>query len=599
LQCPTGAVTRLRFYSVARRGPSSSLTTRREDGYANEHSLVRAKADTAVLYETILTRELANRYRAAGWWPDRLLNDAVAEAAARRPGRIALVDAHHRMTYAELQAQADHCALGLLVLGVRRGDVVTAQLPNWNEFVVLTLALERIGAVINPVAPIFRQRELGVMLKLAGSVAVVIPASFRGWDYPAMYADLRRATPSLKHVIVVGDASDDDAEGMLSWSQLLATGAEQSATGPVLDWLRPSPNDVTTLEFTSGTTGEPKGVLHTPNTLGAGLDAMIHGQQLSPDDVFHMASTVGHHSGFQYGVRLPLHLGARAVFQETWDPAAFVRLIETERVTFSLGATPFLADTLRAANLTEHDISSFRIFVCGGAPIPRPLAEEASRRLPCRLVPVWGMTENSAVTAVLPNDPVERIVSTDGQAFPGMEVRVVGDETGIALPPGQEGDLFARGAFLFAGYVQGRRFTEQYFTPDGWFATGDRAAMDALGFIRITGRSKDIIIRGGENIPVREIEDLLLRHPQVRGVALVGLPDPRLGEIACACIIPESGQPLTLEQIRSFMMNERVTRSFWPERLEYMDEFPMTPSGKVQKFRLRELVTTRQMVSAG
>ena len=193
-------------------------------------------------------------------------------------------------------------------------------------------------------------------------------------------------------------------------------------------------------------------------------------------------------------------------------------------------------------------------------------------------------------------DPTEKIVTTDGRAYAGMEV-TVRDVNGAALLPDQEGDLYARGAFMFAGYVQGRRFTEQYFTPDGWFATGDRATMDAMGFIRITGRSKDIIIRGGENIPVKEIEDMLLRHPQVRGVAIVGLPDPRLGEIACACIIPESSEPLTLEQMRTFLKDERVTRSFWPERLECMDEFPMTPSGKVQKFRLRELLTAPQLVS--
>ena len=553
--------------------------------------------ETVVLYETTLTRELAEQYRAAGWWPDRLLNDAVANAVARHPEKTALIDLRRRMTYAALQEQVDQCALGLLVLGVRHGDVVTVQLPNWNEFVVLTLALERIGAVINPVAPNFRQRELSVMLQLAGSVAVVIPASFRGWDYPAMYAELLPDAPSLKHLIVV-DGLCDNLDGRLSWTRLLASGAAHAAARPALDWLRPSPDEVTSLGFTSGTTGQPKGVMHTANTLAASLEAMIRGQQLTANDVFHMASTVGHHSGFEWGVRLALHLGAQLVLQETWDPAVFVHMIEKERITFSLGATPFLADTLRAPNLTEHDISSLRIFVCGGAPIPHPLAEEAGRRLPCRLVPVWGMTENSAVTAVLPSDPAEQIVNTDGQALPGMEVTVL-DDNGAPLAQGQEGELYTRGAFLFVGYVQGRRFTEQYFTPDGWFATGDRAVMDAMGFIRITGRSKDIIIRGGENIPVKEIEDLLLRHPQVRGVVLVGLPDPRLGEIACACVIPESGEPLTLEQVRAFLRNERVTRSFWPERLECMDEFPMTPSGKVQKFRLRELLTARQPVSAG
>jgi cyclohexanecarboxylate-CoA ligase len=294
-------------------------------------------------------------------------------------------------------------------------------------------------------------------------------------------------------------------------------------------------------------------------------------------------------------VRLPLRLGARLVLQETWDPALFVRLIEAERISFSLGATPFLTDTLRTSTLGERDRSSFRLFVCGGAPIPRPVAEEAGRRLPSRLVPVWGMTENSAVTAVLPDDAPEKTVTTDGRPYPGMEVTVRGPSDAPVLP-GQEGDLYTRGAFMFAGYLQGRRFTEQWFTEDGWFATGDRAVMDAEGFIRISGRSKDIIIRGGENIPVKEIEEVLLRHPQVRNVAVVGVPDQRLGEIACACVILEPSQSLTLDDVRTFLAREQVTRSFWPERLEVMPEFPMTPSGKIQKFHLRQLLTSAEPI---
>jgi cyclohexanecarboxylate-CoA ligase len=272
-----------------------------------------------MFFETILNREDADRYRAAGWWPDRLLNDALAVAVAQNPGRTALVDARGRMTYATLRTQVDQCALGLLTLGIRRGDVVTVQLPNWNEFVIVALALERIGAVINPVAPIFRQRELRTMLRLARSKAAIVPAGFRGWDYPPMYAELREGAPELRHIVVVNGGLSP-AEGLCSWDDLLSAGAAESLNRKVLDWLRPSPDDITQLIFTSGTTGEPKGVMHTANTLGAQLEALSQTHQLTDGDVFHMASTVGHMTGFLLGVRLPMYLGARAVYQDVWDP---------------------------------------------------------------------------------------------------------------------------------------------------------------------------------------------------------------------------------------------------------------------------------------
>ena len=256
-------------------------------------------------------------------------------------------------------------------------------------------------------------------------------------------------------------------------------------------------------------------------------------------------------------------------------------------MTFTIGATPFLADTLRASNVAQRDIRSLRQFVCGGAPIPRSLATEAVTHVSCHLVPCWGMTEVGPVTMTHPGDPLERVLTTDGGVYPQMEL-TARDPHGRACAPGQEGDLYTRGAFVFAGYVQGRRFTQQFFTPDGWFATGDRGVLDAAGYVRITGRSKDIIIRAGENIPVKEIEDVLLQHPKVRSVALVGLPDARLGEIACACIIPEPGETLDLPEMRTFLAAQQVRRQFWPERVQVMDTFPTTPSGKVQKFHLRQ-----------
>jgi cyclohexanecarboxylate-CoA ligase len=535
--------------------------------------------------ETTLTREYAERMVETGRWADRLLTDDLDAAARSRPDRTAMVDARASLTYAELLGLTDRVALGLLELGVRHGDVVTVQLPNWNEFVVMVLALERIGAVINPVAPIFREREVASMLRLARPVAAVVPRRFRGFDFPAMYAGLRSGAPCLRSLVVVdGEAG----EGDLSWTELVELGVRSEGHRSALAWLRPDPDDVCELIFTSGTTGEPKGVLHTHHTLGAAAWGAIRAQRLSPDDVFHMASTFAHQTGFVYGVRLPVHLGATGVWQDVWDGPGFVELVERHGITFTMGATPFVADTLRALGADTSPLRTLRTFISAGAPIPVPIAEEVRLRLPTRLAPGWGMTENGLVTVCTADDPPEKTTSSDGRPHPGNELQVRGLD-GRPLPVGAEGDLFVRGSFMFVGYVQGRAFTQRFFDAHGWFETGDRARLDEDGFVRITGRTKDIIIRGGENIPVKEIEDVMLRHPAVAQVALVGAPDERLGEAAAAYVVLAPSGSLDLDGLRDHLRQNGVTPQYWPERLEVIDQMPTTPSGKIQKFRLREM----------
>ena len=538
-----------------------------------------------MFFETTLTEARIAELTLAGAYPNLLLNDFVDRLVGAQPGKTAVVDVRSRYSYGELRQWADVVALGFLDVGIRAGDVVTVQLPNWNESIITALALERIGAVVNPVAPIFRSRELRGILRLAGSKAVVMPASFRGFDYPAMYRELAADFPPLAARIVVGDGVALDGE--TTWSELCERGAERDCMRIQFDRLRPDPNQVIELMFTSGTTGEPKGVMHTANTISAGVAPIIASLGMGSSDVCHMASTLGHQTGFLYGMNLALRAGGRLVLQEVWDAVHFVKLIEAERITYTMGATPFLADTLAAPNLAHHDTRSLRIFICGGAPIPRPLAERAMRDLSCRLVPVWGMTEIGIVTSVGPHHPAEKISTSDGTPYPGAEV-ILRDENGARSPVGVEGELYARTPAMFAGYSQGREFTARFFDAEGWFTTGDRATMDADGFLRITGRSKDLIIRGGENVPVKEVEDVLIRHPKVKNVAVVAVPDARLGEIGCACIVPDGDGPPTLGELCRFLAAEHVTPQFWPERLCVVAEFPMTPSGKIQKFLLRE-----------
>jgi acyl-CoA synthetase (AMP-forming)/AMP-acid ligase II len=377
----------------------------------------------------------------------------------------------------------------------------------------------------------------------------------------------------------------------LQWGELLATTGVGERDRAWLERLRPDANTVTELAFTSGTTGVPKGVLHTHNTAVATVGSTMRRQGIDHTKVVHVVTPVGHNAGYFYGVRISLQGGATIVFQDIWDPKEALRLIQEHRVTFSYGASTFLIDLLACPEFDEHDLSSFEIYMCGGASIPPALAEECMRRLPGRLCPIFGMTEHGHSTGTDPDTPFEKVCSTDGSPQPEMELKVV-DEYGRRLPPCTEGRLMLRGPFNFIGYIQGREFSEQFFDDEDFFDTGDLAYLDEDGYVRITGRAKDLIIRGGENVPVKEVEDILARHPDILEVALVGAPDPRLGERGVAFLRMLPARSMSLEQMRDFLRAEQVTQQFWPEAVQIVDEFPRTASGKIQKFKLRESVGT-------
>jgi cyclohexanecarboxylate-CoA ligase len=538
--------------------------------------------------QTILTAELAEKYTSAGLWTGRVITDFLDEVAASTPDRVAAIDSRGQLTWAELKRLSDRAALGLLELGVRPGDVASYQLPNWTEFLILHYAVSRIGAVNNPLIPIYREREVGFMVGLARSKVLVVPQEFRGFDYPAMVGTLRADWPDLAHLLVVDGATTDS---QTAWAEFIGTPWEERRDPAELAGLRPHPDDVTLLIFTSGTTGEPKGVMHSHNTLVAANAPLPDRLGVSKDDVIHMASTFAHLTGFLYGVRLPVQVGgATAVYQDVWDPARFVDLIEEHRISYTSAATPFLADTLGRPDLAERHLSTLRIFACMGAPIPRAILREAKQKLPgLTVLGGWGQSENALVTLGKPGDPEEKLVERDGYPWPGMEIRVV-DPAGAVLPAGEEGRLQVRGPFLFVGYAERLEMTRNSFDGD-WFDTGDVAVIDEDGYLSITGRTKDVIIRGGENIPVAYVENVLYEHPAVAAVAVVGVPDPRLQERACACVVLDPGAELTFDQLQEFLATKGVAKQYWPESLRVLPELPRTASGKIQKFKLRDLVT--------
>ncbi len=534
--------------------------------------------------ETILNKEYIEKYQTV--WPNRTILDYLKESTEKFPDKPAIIDKKSRYTYSELSKMVDRVALGLLELGFGKGDVISFQLPNWNEFVILHYAVTRIGAVCNPLIPIYREREISYMVGLVESKMLVIPDEFRGFNYPEMVLKLREQWPSMEHIFVIGENIPD---GMRSFSDLLDIPWEEKRDPSVLDKIQHDPNEVTEIIFTSGTTGRPKGVMHTHNTLCVSANYWIDRLRLTPEDVMFMASTFAHQTGFGYGVRLPAHYGGTAVYQDVWNPLEFVKLIDKERITYTAGATPFLQDTIRLEGIENYDISSLRIFVALGAPIPRPLVKEASERFSFKILSGWGQTENGLVTLTKLDDSEDKLVNTDGCPFPGMELKVV-DFDGEECPPNVEGDLLCKGPALFVGYLKQIEGTLSEYKDD-WFVTGDRAIMDEDGYIRISGRNKDIIIRGGENIPVAYVENVLYEHPDVAIVQIVGMPDPRLQEKACAFISMKEGRiPLTLESMQRFLQEKGIAKQYWPEHVEIVDEFPRTPSGKIQKYRLREII---------
>ena len=348
---------------------------------------------------------------------------------------------------------------------------------------------------------------------------------------------LRPSWPALQHVFVV-DGQPGDANP--SWESFMATPWEQRRDPAELTAVRPDPNDVTLLMFTSGTTGEPKGVMHTHNTLVAAIAPLPERLGVSSDSVIHMASTVAHLTGLLYGVRLQTQLGATGVYQDVWSNEQFVELIEKHGITCTSAATPFLHDTLNAPNIDAHDVSSLVRFCCFGAPIPPAIVRQAKQRWPeLAVVSGWGQTEDALVTLGIPGDPEQKVIERDGYPLPGMRIRVV-DVDGTELPADTDGRLQVTGPFLFAGYAKRLEMTRELF-EGRWFDTGDIARIDAEGYLRISGRTKDVIIRGGENIPVAYVENALYENPKIATVAVVGIPDPRLQERACACVVLKPG----------------------------------------------------------
>ncbi|TAM71277.1 MAG: 3-phosphoshikimate 1-carboxyvinyltransferase [Microbacteriaceae bacterium] len=539
----------------------------------------------------------------------------LSQERSDEPGVIEVgPDAPAVVSWSALQREADQVSALLLDLGVRRGEAVAVQLPNWREFVAITLGIIQVGAVVTPIMPAFGPRETTMTLARSHARVLFLPNLFRHRRPAIELLDVgvrarRQSRPlALEHVIVLqtenrhsADVSTDlppipDSAAAIvetvDWTWHYYDAALASVT-PDLPHIRsraPHPDDVCQLLFTSGTTGEPKGVQHTHGTLARAVEMEIAHLGLDTDDRIFVPSPLAHQTGFLYGMLLSWQLGAAAVIQPVWDaPLALEQGFGQAKATFVQAATPFLMDLVREVEAGAQSPESLRIFVATGAAVPRSLAEHATAVLGTTVLGAFGTTETCLGTLASPEDAPEHAWGSDGRALAGIDIRIV-DDAGMPVPTGTEGNFELRSPTIFGGYLERPDLTADVFTTDGWYRTGDLAAVDDEGFLRISGRVKDVINRGGEKVPVVEVENLLYQHPLVADVAVVAMPDARLGERACAFVVStRTDRPLSFKALQQYLAAAGVSKYYWPERLELVDELPRNAIGKIQKTILREM----------
>ncbi|EFE0662375.1 medium-chain fatty-acid--CoA ligase [Escherichia coli] len=524
-------------------------------------------------------------YRQQGLWGDASLADYWQQTARAMPDKIAVVDNHGASyTYSALDHAASCLANWMLAKGIESGDRIAFQLPGWCEFTVIYLACLKIGAVSVPLLPSWREAELVWVLNKCQAKMFFAPTLFKQTRPVDLILPLQNQLPQLQQIVGVDKLAP--ATSSLSLSQIIADNTSLTTA------ITTHGDELAAVLFTSGTEGLPKGVMLTHNNILASERAYCARLNLTWQDVFMMPAPLGHATGFLHGVTAPFLIGARSLLLDIFTPDACLALLEQQRCTCMLGATPFVYDLLNVLEKQPADLSALRFFLCGGTTIPKKVARECQQR-GIKLLSVYGSTESSPHAVVNLDDPLSRFMHTDGYAAAGVEIKVV-DDARKTLPPGCEGEEASRGPNVFMGYFDEPELTARALDEEGWYYSGDLCRMDEAGYIKITGRKKDIIVRGGENISSREVEDILLQHPKIHDACVVAMSDERLGERSCAYVVLKAPHhSLSLEEVVAFFSRKRVAKYKYPEHIVVIEKLPRTTSGKIQKFLLRKDIMRR------
>ena len=531
----------------------------------------------------------SERYLKEGWWSGTALGNLVDRAADLYPRGVAVVDDRVRLTYSELRERIYRLAVGFLDLGIEKGDTILLQLPNWAEFVYSYFALQKVGAIPVLLITGYSQLEVHHLCRLTEARGWIVPASYRKMDYASFIEEAKEGNPQLEYVISV--RSEEKMDSFTTSLERLMDRELSSEDERMLAGMRPDPMAVGHISPSGGTTGLPKGIPRTHNDYICNVKYLHEAGEMSPKDACLLVVPVGHNLAL-LNVVGALYVGYKLVLFDSTRPQDICAAIRDEKVTYMPTVPSLVRRMLKFEGMDKHDLSSIKKISAGGEPSSPELVKEVYKRFGCKYINEFGMTEGLLSRTKL-DDDIETICTTVGTSCcPYDEVKIV-DNEGNSLPPNTDGELTAKGPGIFAGYLKNSEENKKAFISNGSFKTGDLARINESGYIKITGRIKDIIIRGGENISPAQIEDLLRMHPGVADAGVIGVPDKELGEIVCGYIQPVTGAKPNPEQITSFMQEQGASKLLVPELFEFIDVLPMTQAGKIDKKALGEDIKRR------
>ena len=526
------------------------------------------------MFETRWDEKAAREFYDRGYWSKRTFFDILSEKARLHPTREAFKDAYRSITYAELKNEIERCAEVFRRNGIGKGDMVAVQLANRIEFCVVVYSLELAGAIANNLNPDFRSVEVDYILRFSNAKAYVCANEFKGFNYVPMIKSLQPSLPQLKLIATVDDNPD---------SGVISIKDELRQVQPIAEGMRVrmSPDEVMRMAFTSGTTGNPKGVMHSFNTSLCTNEILSKNLSMTSEDVMLIFMPVGLNAGYLNTMQV-IQAGARGVLMERFSPAEALALIEKERVTIMLSPPAGLVMMMQVPDFTSYDLKSLRVVLTGGATTSVATLKAFSTSVGAKIIDIYGMLESGYHTHTRLDDDFDKVIGSVGRVVEIMGLRIV-DEGGRDVPDGEEGEILAYGPSVHLGYFNNPTANAEAFLPGGWFRSGDLGfVVDDKKNLRISGRRKEIINRGGKKFFPREIEEILFQHPKILNVALVGIPDERLGEKTCACVIPKPGVSIDLAEIIAFVKG-KVADYKLPEQLVIRAGFPMTATGKIRR----------------